>query len=174
MPRPARPVPTQKLLQLAVAEDQVRLVCDELRGAAEKYRTVAVQLSGELEAERAGGGDVRTGALTVVKTLANADALERMATAIEEAWEAPGPGGYELVDMDALAALAERQAAAEALVDAELEPPEPDIVLAARAALGLVPPIHDPDDEVDDNEDLFAPEVDNAGGMPAGDAPVIP
>lgn len=153
MPRTPAPDPTPRRFVVNLDAAVVDLAASELRAAADRHRRAAVTLSGELEAKRViEGADIRTGALQVIRVLADADSLIRAAEQLENGYSAP----------TASPALEERVRLAELGIDLEDEEGEveggervgpdgvdhaedPDVE-AARAVLGLVPKIPDPSD----------------------------
>lgn len=78
---------------------------EALRSAARQRRAVAERAAGELQAEKAAGKDIRTGAVKVVALLGEADNLEHVAGRIASALEASTPQ-RPLIDTAALDAAA--------------------------------------------------------------------
>lgn len=83
-----------RTLTLELDERTALLAAEGLRGEADRRRRVAVKISAELaEAKRTEKADIRTGAMQVVETLADADALAAAAEALSTAWDTGRPKG---------------------------------------------------------------------------------
>lgn len=147
------PPASARTLTLELDEHTAALASEALRGEADRRRRAAQTVSAELtEKKRADGTDIRGGAVQVVNTLAEADALLEAADQLTDAWaaaeakkaarkpRAPKPSAGD--DDDGGGDLAER------IADAEL-------AAAARAELGLAGDAVPRDG--DDDDDLVAP-----------------
>lgn len=129
MPPASRPPAETRRLSIDIDGRSVDAAAAALGEAVARRRGVAVALSGELEADRLGGADVRTGALQVVKVLGEADALATVASLLEAGWDAalapPAAAPAPLVDLDKLRELAEHPTGGPLLqlvTDASLSP----------------------------------------------------
>lgn len=164
---------------ITVAEDAVDVVVEALRREAARRQRVATTLAGELELERAGGRDIRSGAVRVTRILVEAGQLEAVATELEgtpltddqpgdplvEAWRSAG-----LAAPPSPAALLEelRARAAGGLEDlrpgAEPGPIEPGHLATGRPGrtAATVRPAGDPPTEDDVAEALAAIDADTA------------
>jgi hypothetical protein len=86
--------PELRTLSLELDERTALLAAEALRGEADRRRRVAQKISAELaEAKRSDRADIRTGAMQVVETLADADALAAAAETLTAAWDAGRPKG---------------------------------------------------------------------------------
>lgn len=147
------PPASARTLTLELDEHTAALASEALRGEADRRRRAAQTVSAELtEKKRTDGTDIRGGAVQVVNTLAEADALLEAADQLTDAWaaaeakkaarkpRAPKPSAGDDDDGDELA---------QRIADAEL-------AAAARKELGVAPDV-DEDDDGPGDDDLVAP-----------------
>lgn len=137
----------------------LEIAAEALRSEADRRLRVAVKFSGELEADRLSGKvkDVRQGAVQVQRTLAEADALQSVASQLEQQLQnGAGP-----------ASPVAPAAAPPADVDVPPDPATDPDVAAAQAALGIRSSLDD---------DTVEPVLDPAAVPPADDAgaPSVP
>jgi hypothetical protein len=165
------------LIELAAERRSFELAAEALRGEADRRRRAAVKFSGELEADLLSGRvkDIRTGALQVVKTLAEADALGAIAGQLDAA----------LVDDDDGSPAPSPAAAGDGSEPEPGEPPIPDPsadpdVARAREALGLSSSLDEDDGAAIPEGGLLIapggggePRVIDPAAIPAG-SPTIP
>lgn len=78
--------PDVRTLELDIDAHSLNLATEALRGEADRRRRAAMTVSAELADARRAGNDVRTGALNVVDTLAEADALTQVAAQLADLW----------------------------------------------------------------------------------------
>lgn len=87
-------MPTEsRTLTLSFDERTATLAAEALRGEADRRRRAGLTVSAELSEAKIGGADIRSGALQVVATLAEADRLASAAEALDAAWEVGKPAG---------------------------------------------------------------------------------
>lgn len=86
------PTASTRTLTLELDEHTAALAAEALRGDADRRRRAGQTFSAELMAKKRDDGiDIRSGALHVVNSLAEADALAAAADQLATAWEAADP-----------------------------------------------------------------------------------